>query len=812
MEEEKRIYIVDGHSLIYRAYYAFIRRPLLNSKGFNTSAIFGFLRMILRIIKVLSPKYMVVSFDTGKPNFRHKIYTEYKETRKKMPDDLKAQVPILKNLTKLFGIPQIEVDGYESDDVIGKLALDYSKNGFKVFIITKDKDLFQLVDKNIFILQPETVKSNEEFIEFNSEKVIEKFGVSANSILDFLALTGDTSDNIPGVQGVGPVAAKKLINMYKSIENIYDNIDKIEPEGLREKLIKDKENAFLSKKLIRLALDLDLKYDVEDFKISEPDKDEIVKILNELDIKSLLKELGWDSHISDESKKIKYMVIDTEEKFEKLLNDMEKRKLFALDTETDSIDPISANLVGISISMEKGVAYYIPVGHSQFISPKQLSLKMVVEKLKKILNSKDYKVIGQNIKYDYLVLRRYGIDIANIYFDTMVASYLINPTMNRHNLDELSMKYLSHKMITYKELLGKEYKKKSFTEVPIDKAAEYSGEDADITFQIYEILSKEIEKLHLSQLYSKLDIPLIKVLADMELNGVKIDTTQLLKLSQIVSEQLDKLTKDIYKEAGEVFNINSPKQLSSVLFEKLNLPSFRKGKTGKSTDVQVLEKLKNHHPIAEKLLNYRSLNKLLSTYIEVLPKMINSETGRIHTSFSQTTTATGRLSSSNPNLQNIPIRDEMGRKIREAFVAEKDNLILSADYSQIELRILAHIAGDEVLVDAFRNGEDIHNRTVMEIYQVDKNNITPELRRMAKVINYGVSYGMGPHNLSQQLNITHKEAEEFIEKYFNRYKGIKKYMDDTKKRVEENGYVENIFGRRRYLPDMSKMSNHKNLL
>ncbi len=803
------LYIIDGHSMIYRAYYALIRRPLINTKGMNTSAIYGFLRMLFRLLKLFSPQHIVISFDTGKPNFRHQMFEKYKETRKKMPDDLIAQLPILKKLVKLLGIPQIEVEGYESDDIIGKIATEYAKKGFKIYIISKDKDLLQLVNENIFILQPETTKANEEFILIDRNKVKEKYKIPAENIIDFLALTGDTSDNIPGVQGIGPVTATELIQKYHTIENIYNNINEIKPESIKQKLIKNKDNAFLSKKLVKLALDAPVDFSPDKFKIKSPQKDEILKVFEELEIKTLLKELDWFEKIASDTGKKEYKIINTESDLDNLIEELKETKRFALDTETDSIQPVKAGLVGISIGIDKDKAYYIPVGHSQLITNNQLQRKYVIEKLKPILESEEIQIIGQNIKYDYIVFKREGIELNNIYFDTMLASYLLNPTKTRHNLDELALHFLGYKMISYKEVLGKEYKNKTFADVPVEKAAEYSCEDADITFQLYTILYEKLDKMGLTELYYKIDIPLIKVLAEMEIAGIKIDINKLRKLDRIVTERLSELTAEIYKEAGEMFNINSPKQLAEILFGKLGLPSFRKGKTGNSTDVDVLVQLKKYHPIAELLLEYRSLNKLKTTYIDVLPKMINSSTGRVHTSFSQTTTATGRLASSDPNLQNIPARDEFGRKIRESFIPENGNLILSADYSQIELRIFAHIAEDEVLIDAFKNNEDIHNRTVMEIYGIPQEKITPQLRRMAKVINYGVAYGMSAYGLAQELEIDVKEADAFINKYFERYKGIKNYIEKIKKEIEEKGYVENLFGRRRYLPDMKSASKQQ---
>lgn len=805
--EENALYIIDGHSMIYRAYYALIKRPLINSKGMNTSAIYGFLRMLFRLIKSFSPKYLLISFDTGKKNFRHDMFKPYKENRKEMPDDLITQIPVLKKIIDLLGVRQVEVDGYESDDVIAKIAKDYAKKGLSVYIVSKDKDLLQLVNDRIKMMQMETTRAKEEFLIMDDEKVQEKFQVAPADMVDFLSLTGDTSDNIPGVSGIGPVGAVKLINQYHNLENIYKNIDRIEPVSLREKLQKDKKKAFLSRDLIKLVSDMPFTIEKKDMELDQPRKEEILKIFDDLEIKTLLKELDWFEGITTETTEKDYTIIDTKADLEKLIKQLKENPQFVIDTETDEVDPMKASLVGISASFQAKKAYYIPIGHTGLMVRKQLAKEYVIEKLQPVLQKS--RIIGQNLKYDYIVLKREGLLIQNLFFDTMLASYLLNPTKTRHNLDEMALQFLGYKMITYKELLGKDYRKKSFAEVPIKEASDYSCEDSDITFRLYELLEKKLDDLGLKDLYYKIDIPLLNVLCDMEMAGVRIDPGQMRQLDKFATERIQKLTEEIYSQAGETFNINSTKQLANVLFDKLKLPSFRKGKTGKSTDVDVLEQLKKHHPIAQLLLEYRSMNKLKTTYIDVLPRMINQKTGRIHTSFSQTTTATGRLASSDPNLQNIPIRDEFGKKIREAFVPEKNNWLLSADYSQIELRILAHIAEDKVLIDAFNKGEDIHNRTVMEIYGVPPQDVTPDLRRMAKVINYGVAYGMSAYGLSQGLDISVQEADDFINRYFTRYKGIKEYIERTKKEIEKKGFVENLFNRRRYLPDMKNLTKQQ---
>lgn len=806
LEENRKLYIIDAHSMIYRAYYVFIRRPLINSKGFNTSAIYGFLRMLFRLIKNFNPLYLVTSYDTGKPSFRNEIFVDYKKSRKKMPDDLIAQLPIIKKVINLFGIYSLEIEGFESDDVIASLAKKFSEKNFEVYIISKDKDLAQLVNDKIFLIQPvETKKGTTDFEILDRNAVLEKYKVEPEYIVDFLALTGDNVDDIPGVKGVGPVAAAELLKEFKTIENIYNNIDKISSNSLKEKLLKDKDNAFLSKELVKLNCDIDLNLSEDDLKIRPPKKEEILKIFDELEIKTLLKDVEWFDRFSKSGGK-EYILVNEIDLFENLLNEISNSEIIAVDTETDSIDPNSASLVGISIAVKKNKAYYIPVGHLSLLATKQLDKSYVIEKLKPYLESENLKIVGQNIKYDYIILKREGIELNNIYFDTMVGSYLLNPTKTRHNLNELALHFLGYKMISYNEVVGKG---KTFREVPPERAYEYSAEDADISLQLFDIIYKKLKESGLLELYYEIDIPLIKVLADMEMTGVKIDTKIIKEIDKEITTRLNELTSIIYKEAGEVFNINSPQQLSRILFDKLKLPVVKKGKIGESTDVDVLFQLKKFHPIAEFLIEYRSLNKLKTTYIDILPGMINPKTGRVHTTFSQTTTATGRLASSNPNLQNIPIRDYYGKKLREAFIAENGNLILSADYSQIELRILAHLADDEVLIESFKRNEDIHNRTVKEIYNIDKKDITPELRRIAKVINYGVAYGISAYGLAQDLEIDVSEANNIIKKYFERYKGIANYIERMKKFIEENNYVENLFKRKRYMPDIKSASKEQ---
>ncbi len=800
---EKSVFIIDGHSMIYRAYFALINRPLINSKGFNTSAIFGFMRILLKLIKRFKPQYLIISFDKGKPVFRHKIFSEYKATRPKMPDDMRAQIPEIKNMLKLYGIPQIEADGFEADDIIAQLSIKFEKKEKNVYIVTRDKDLSQVVTDRIKVLQPEHKQSAEDFTLMDKKAVKKKYGFPAENIADYLSLTGDASDNIPGVKGIGPKTAQKLIKEFKTLISLYDNIDKMQEDKVKEKLLHNKDNAFLSYELIKLNHEVPLDLSFEDCKIQQPDKEKVTKLLEKFEIKSLLKDLNW---LEEQSKKTDYKIVDTEDKLKKLAAELKKVKLFSFDTETDSQFPIRASLVGLSFSFEEFSAYYIPVGHADLLYANQVSMDLIKKYIKPILESSESSIIGQNLKYDYLVMKNYDIHLNNIFFDTMVASYLLNPTKIRHNLDTLAANFLGYNMTTFKEVVGK---LKDFSEVAIEKACEYSCEDADITLRLHNILVKKIKDIKIESLFEKIDIPLIKVLAEMEASGVKIDPDKLNKLNKTISSKLTGLTAQIHKEAEEVFNINSTKQLAHILFEKLGLPAGKKGKTGYSTDIDVLKDLQNSHSIVAPLIEYRKLNKLENTYIEALPKMINPETKRIHTSFSQTTTATGRLSSSDPNLQNIPIRDEFGKKIREAFIPEKGSLLLSADYSQIELRILAHIAEDELLIDAFKKDQDIHSRTCMELYNIPEDKVTPELRRIAKIINFGIIYGMSAFGLSKELNIEMYQANEFIENYFNKYKGIKKYIEKTKNDIKTKSYVENIFGRKRYLPNMSRYSKQQ---
>lgn len=799
-DPDNSLFIIDGHSMIYRAYYAFIRNPLVNSKGFNTSGVFGFLRMLFRLMKRFSPKRLLVSFDTGKPNFRHALFKEYKSTRKKMPDDLIPQVPYIKKITALLGIPQVEIEDYESDDAIAGLARAAKKHGMTSYIITKDKDLLQTVEEKIYVLQPESTKEGEDFILMDNGKIRELYHIPPGQLIDYFALTGDASDNIPGVKGIGPKNALDLIRQFKSIDGLYADLKSVKNPRLKSILEKGKDSAFLSRRLVQLSADIPLPVKITDLLIKEPDRDAVIALFSELEIKTLLKDLNWLDNLSRTKR---YEIVDTEEKFRAFLKEAMRHKEMAVDTETDSESPLRAHLAGLSFSFEENTGYYIPVGHAAMLGTAQLALESILPGLKALLESTKHAFVGQNIKYDHLVLQRHGMKIRNIHFDTMVASYLINPTKTRHNLDELALTHLGYKTITFKEVLGK---KKNFSEVPIDRAADYSIEDADITFRLYRLLDKKIAEMNLSGLYHRIDMPLIRILADMESAGIRIDTKKLAELDGIITKKLLGLTEKIHREAGEVFNINSTKQLAAILFEKMKLKPPKKIKTGLSTDIDVLEELKPLHPVAGLLIEYRTLSKLKSTYIDTLPAMIDPRTGRLHTSFSQTTTATGRLSSSDPNLQNIPIRDELGRQIRRAFVAEPGNELLSADYSQIELRILAHISGDEVLTSAFCSGQDIHTRTIMEIYRIGEDQVTPDLRRTAKVINYGIIYGMGAFGLSKALNIAVREAQEFIDNYFLKYKGIRDYVERIKTEIAQNGFVENLFGRRRYLPAMAQYS------
>jgi len=792
---KKELYIVDGHALIYRAYYAFIKHPLTNAKGENTSAVFGFTRMLLNLIKSKKPSHLLVALDSHGKTFRHTMYEKYKAQRKPMPEDMIPQIPIIKKILQALNIKQIEMANYEADDIIGTIAKKAASDNFEIYIMSKDKDLSQLIDDHINMLLP-SVKPGEDFKLVTKENSAEQFIVPPSQVIDLLAIMGDASDNIPGVKGIGPKGAAKLLATYKTLENIYENIDKIKPDGLKKKLIESKEQAFLSKDLATIHLDLNLDFDWDNFTLGNPNKSDLTEIFHEQNMTSLFKELDWYETVN----KNNYQIIKSKQELDNFIQTkLAKPSTFAFDSETDGLDIINSSIIGLSFAFKENEAFYVAFKRDTMFDQSSLTWEEGVEMLRPYLESEEYKKIGQNIKFDYILLKSNGVHLKGIIFDTMLASFLLEPTA-RHNMDDMAERYLGYKTIKFKDITGKGKNKIKLIDIPLDKLGEYAAEDADVTLKLYHYLKPKIEENHFSELMQTIDMKLLFVLAKMEMNGVKVDVPYLENLSSIFGKKLKILEQKIYKEAGEEFNINSTKQLGNILFNKLKIKPERKTKTAFSTDVKVLEKLAQKHEIAKYLLDYRTINKLKNTYTDALPKLINPTTKRIHTSYNQTIAQTGRLTSTEPNLQNIPNKENIGRQIRNAFIPEKDYEILSSDYSQIELRILAHVSEDPALIEAFRNNKDVHALTAMNIYNINEQDVTKEKRAVAKTINFGVIYGMGPYKLSEQLKISVPTAQEYIKQYFKKYKGIQKYFDFIRNQITEHNYVENLFGRRRYFP------------
>lgn len=782
----KRLFLIDGNSFCYRAHYAV--RPLSNSKGQPTNAIYGFVTMLGKLIKDNSPDMLAVAFDLKGPTFRHKKFEEYKIHRKPMPDELVSQMPYIKKIVAAYNIPVFEKEGFEADDLLATIAKRAEKAGIDTFIATGDKDALQLVNDHIKVYN-----TNKEGLIFDAGKVKEVFGVGPDRMTDIMALMGDSTDNIPGVRGIGEKTAIELINEFGSLESLLKNIDNVKGEAKKKALRENERMAVLSKELAIVDTAVPIDIDFKDLALKEPDQPKLLELFRELEFKSFVK-----SFTPKESLKSTYTLIDDEKKLAKLIGELKALDEFAFDFETTSEEPILAKLVGVSFSWKIGEAHYVPVN-------KYFDRDNVLARLKPIFEDRSVAKIGQNIKYEYIVLSNYGIKLSGKFFDTMIASYLLNPSKPNHNLEEISIEYLNHKMTTpIEDLIGKGKKRITMDRVDVDKVCAYCCEDSDVTFRLAKILEKELKEKSLDELFDKVEMPLVAVLASMEMTGVSIDKEYLSELSKEMETKLSGLTKKIHELAGEEFNINSPKQLSVILFDKLKLPVIKKTKTGNSTDEDVLTKLAGKHKLPHTLLEFRELSKLKSTYVDSLPELLNPGTNRIHTSFNQTVTATGRLSSSGPNLQNIPIKTEEGRRIRKAFVPSgKDRVLLSADYSQIELRILAHFCQDRNLVKAFKDRLDIHSYTASLVFGVDEKDVTTQMRGMAKTVNFGIIYGMSPYGLSQSLDIEVNKAKDFIDAYFARYPEVKKFMDGLIAEAREKGFVTTILGRRRYIPEIN---------
>jgi len=799
MNKNKTLYLIDGTAYIYRAYHAI--RSLTDSRGFPTNAVFGFTRMLIKLIQDRGPEYVAMFFDAKGPTFRHEIYKEYKANRPPMPEDLSVQIPHIKEVTQGFNIPVIEMQGFEADDLIGTLGRKAEKAGFSVVMVTGDKDFVQLVTDKAVIWDP----MKDTTIDLQS--VIETYGVEPAQMIDVMGLSGDSADNIPGVPGIGPKTALGLIKSFGNIQRLYEQVDTITKKKQHENLVSYKEQALLSRELVTININAPIPFEPQEFKFKDPDNEKLAELFKKFEFRQL--QQAFPKH-TDLSQK-KYQTILKINMLEDLVVLLESAEIFAMDTETTSKDPMQAALVGMSFSIKPDEAFYIPLAHDYPEVPEQLEMKTVFNRLKPVLENPDIKKIGQNIKYDWMVLRRYGIDLDGVIFDTMLASYLLNPSKRAHSLDQIALDYLDYKTISYKEVVGKGKKAISFAQVTLEKAAPYACEDADVTLQAYNVLASRLEELGLVELLAKVEMPLAPVLMEMETTGVCVDTQRLRLLSKSFEHQLEKLEDKIYSIAGQEFNIKSSQQLGKILFEDLKLPTQKKTKkkTGYSTDVSVLTTLADQHELPALILRHRTLAKLKSTYTDALLDLIHPETGRIHTSYNQTVTATGRLSSSNPNLQNIPIRTEEGIEIRRAFVPRPGWMLVSADYSQIELRILAHYADDKILIQAFKDDEDIHTRTATEVFQVFPSFITSDLRRQAKVINFGIVYGMSPYGLSKELEISRKMAKTYIDNYFARYKGVKQFMEQTVKEARKTQRTSTLLGRIRLLPDIN--SSNKNV-
>lgn len=796
----KRLFVLDGHALCYRAYYAFIRNPLY-AEGKNVSAIFGFSRMLFQLIREHNPEYLLVAFDPPSRSFRWELYNEYKAQRKKMPDELREQIDEIRRMLDLLNIPSFHVDGFEADDVLGTLAETFAGDESEVTLVTGDKDAYQLVNDRVRILAGS--KGISDYVVYDPAKVKEKLGVSPEEIIDYMAITGDSSDNIPGVKGMGPKAASQLIGSYGNLESIYEHLEEL--TSRQQKLLQEhREDAWLSRELVTIRRDVPLPLSEDDMKLKLSLTSEARNYFLRLQMNSIVDDFFTEEAApsKEESPQKNYITVLNNAELDTLCGRLKESDVWAVDTETTSTQAMEAELVGISFGFGDGEAWYLPLVSQSLFGDDIVAPDESLEALRPYLEDDKKRKIGQNIKYDLIVFWKAGIDLKGVYFDTMVAAYLRDPELRRHNMDELAMKYLNYRTITYSDLVGTGKKAVSITEVPLQELAEYAAEDADVTFRLYEKLHPLLASDGLEELFFSLEMPLVNVLARMEYLGVHIDRGHFASLSRENGQRIDEIKADIHRLAGREFNINSTRELAAILFDELKLPPQKKTKTGYSTDISVLEALKGTHEIVDHLIRYRTLSKLQSTYIETLPKLVNGKTGRIHTSYNQTVVSTGRLSSSDPNLQNIPVRDDYGRRIRHGFTAPDGALLLAADYSQIELRLAAHLSGDETMIRAFREGEDIHARTAAGAYNVPIEEVTSAQRRQAKILNFATIYGVSPFGLSRQADISVEEARQFIERYFDTYPGFQDYIDRTLVFARKHGYVETMLGRRRPVPEI----------
>jgi DNA polymerase-1 len=850
MSEQKRLFLLDAYALIFRGYYAFIKNPRINSKGMDTSAIMGFMNSLMDVIKREKPDHLAVAFDNGGSQLRNEIFPEYKANRDATPEAIKIAVPYIQSLLKAMHIPIIEVKGYEADDLIGTIAKQAEKENYKVFMVTPDKDFAQLVSENIFMYKPARMGNGIEI--WGVPEVLEKFQIERpEQVIDFLGMMGDAADNIPGLPGVGEVTAKKFLKEYGSMENLLANTDKLKGK-MKENIEANKEKGILSKTLATILLDCPVVFDEKDYELSTPDVEKTDALFNELEFRRMAEQFDaifkkggtataskpaddanstkktpqknedqfdlFGSGISDESSEDthhkyyntledtehSYQIIQGDLGLKLLLQNLLKQTSVCFDTETTGLDALHAELVGISFSYEKGKGFYVPFPENQE------EAKALIEKFIPFFENEEIEKIGQNLKYDLKILSNYDINVEGKLFDTMIAHYLINPDM-RHNMDILAETYLKYSPKSIEDLIGKKGKnQKSMRDVELEEIKEYAAEDADITFQLKEIFTIELDKTETKKLFDEIEIPLVKVLADMEKEGIRVDVDFLKSLSKELDNDIKSLEKNIYETAGHSFNLASPKQLGEVLFDKLKIGGAKqkKTKTGQyATGEEVLSYLANDNPIVKDILNWRQLIKLQNTYVDALPNQVDLITGRIHTDYMQTVAATGRLSSNNPNLQNIPIRTERGRQIRKAFVARDENYtLISADYSQIELRIIAALSGEENMIKAFLNNEDIHKSTASKVFDVSLEEVTREQRSHAKTVNFGIIYGVSAFGLSNQTSLSRSESAALIEAYYKTYPRLKSYIQEQIEFARENGYVQTILGRRRYLKDINSQN------
>ena len=799
--EGKTFFIIDGSSYIYRAFYA-IRR-LTNSKGMATQAVYGFITMLLKVVRERKPDYICVVFDAPGRNFRHDLSDAYKATRQATPEELGPQIPYIKKAVQYFGVPQMELEGYEADDLIATLTHWASARGLEVVVVSSDKDLHQLIQ------DPVVRQWDPQNDRLFTEKVVrERFGVGPGQMVDYLALVGDTTDNIPGVKGVGDKTASQLLQRWVSLDEIYSHIDEISPDSVRKKLIADRQSAYLSRELVSLKLDVVIHKGLEEFEPAPPMRREMFSLCEELEFRTILDMLKREWAEPDEVKPPgpkqgtrADRVIRTREELAELVAIAQTKSLISIETETTSQDAMNADLVSIALCWDDNLAWYIPVGHSPECGI-QLTVAEALQGLDPVLSAKTPAKAGHNLKFQWTVLKRYGIELEAMVFDTMIASYLLDPGGQTHGLERISAEHLGEAISSYEEITGRGKSQVSFAEIDFNTATCYACGDVETCWRLVPVLRRKLEENKLMELYESIELPLTEVLARMEYRGILVDSEKLEELSIEFEKALDQKAALIYQLAGEEFNIQSPKQLGYILFDKLGLRVVKKTKSGPSTDTSVLEEISLEHPVAEQVLSYRTISKLKGTYADALPRLVRPDTGRIHTSFNQAVTATGRLSSSNPNLQNIPIRSDEGRRIRQAFIAAPGYILMSADYSQIELRVLAHYSGDESLIEAFRVDEDVHRRTAAEIFGVEVGQVSAEMRRQAKMINFGIAYGMSPFGLSQRLRISTKTAKAAIDRYFERYSGVRRFIDEVVRKARDLGYAETLLGRRRAIPEL----------